>query len=259
MTRKSSITVLCGSLAFVAITVSGCTHTMKMVNCKELFAEFYVDPKVARQNVPPSFQVRVHPNGKAMLLILVQDCEKVVLDHIIRVSPMKMAQIWIELAGPDEVGPALPGTRSSLPTSYWYTLPHQMDSALAHVAFWLVGIDTQLVKEISLGGEPGGIRTGRVVENDSGLGYHWMETNQLWPAPNLVTGRRWFYREYGKFIKHRSEGIVVCRSNFLGEGHIVLEAQPESAISNLNSGTTLRGDTKSVEIDCDVNIRVGAR
>jgi hypothetical protein len=246
-------------MTFLMLAVTGCTHRMEMVNCKEMFAEFYVDPEIARQNVPPSFQVRIHPNGKATLLILVQDCEKVLLDHLLQVSPMKMAQVWIEVLGPEEVGEALPGTASSLPTSYWYALPHQMNSTLAHIAFWLVGIDTQLVKQIDLGGGLGGMRTGRVVENDSGSGYHWMETNQRWPMPNLVTGRRWFYREYGKFIKRRSEGLVICRSNFLGEGQIVLEAQPESAVGGLNFGTTLRGSTKSVEINCEVNIQVETR
>jgi hypothetical protein len=257
MAGKKSIVILYTYLVFAILSTTGCTHTMQMSKCKEMFSEFYVDPVVARQNVPQSYKVRIYPNGKALLLVLVQDCEKCVLKGFIPISPMKMSHIWIELEGPEEVGLALPGTKGSLPTSYWYGLPHQTDSTLAHIAFWLVGIDTQLVKEITMGGDPGRTRQGSVVENDPGSGYHWTETSQLWPMPNLVTGRRWFYRQYGRLVKRQSEGIVVCRANFIGEGKVVLEAEPGSAIEKLHFGTTLQGSTKAVEINCQVKIQVG--
>ncbi len=238
---------------------SGMLHgTMDMINCREMFAEFYVDPTAAQQNVPRGYELLIHKNGKAMLLILVQDSQKCILNGLIRVSPMRMTQIWIELVGPDEVGPPLPGTTSSLPTRYWYTLPHQMDSTRAHFAFRSMGFDTQLVKEITLGGKPGGMRQGKVIEKDPLVKYRWTETSQLWPTPNLVTGRQRFYRQYGELIKRKSEGIVTCRSNFLGDGQIVLSADPDSAVGSLGFGTELRGATKSVEINCRVEIRYAA-
>lgn len=71
----------------------GCSSSMKIVGCKEMFAEFFVEQDVAKQNVPQYFEVRIHPNGKAMLLLLVQDCEKGVLNGLVRISPLRMAQI----------------------------------------------------------------------------------------------------------------------------------------------------------------------
>jgi hypothetical protein len=130
--------------------------TMDAINCKEMFAEFYVGPTAARRNVPQGYELLVHKNGKAMLLIFAQDSQKCILNGLIPVSPMRMTQIWIELVGPDEIGPPLPGTAGSLPSRYWYTLPHQMDSTRAHVAFRFMEFDTQRVKGITLGGEPGG-------------------------------------------------------------------------------------------------------
>ena len=236
------------------------SSTMKMVGCRELFAEFYLDPTVARQSVAPGYDVRIHPNGQAMLLLLVQDCDTCVLNGLVRIRPMKMSHVWIELAGPEEIGPALSGTTAALPTSYWYAMPHQMDSALASVAFRLVGVDVQRVERVSLGGKPGGIRHGMVIEREEPTtAYRWEETSTLWPSPKLLTGRRWFYREYGRLIKRRSEGLVICRSSFMGEGEIRLEADRGSAIESLGAGRTLHGATRSVEIDCDVRIRVVGR
>ena len=152
----------------------GLSSTMKMLGCREMFAEFNLDPAVAGRVVPPEYEVRVHPNGLSVLLLMVQECEKCVLDGVIPISPMGMSHIWIELSGPEDVGPALPGTTASLPTRYYYALPHQVDSALARFALRLAGIDVRMVKRISLGGNPGGIRQGIVVEKqDPETGYRW--------------------------------------------------------------------------------------
>ena len=236
----------------------GLSSTMKMLGCKEMFAEFHLDPAIAGGNVPPDYDVRIHPNGMAMLLLMVQECERCVLNGVIPISPLRMSHIWIELAGPEEVGPALPGTTASLPTRYYYALPHQVDSVLARCGLWLAGIDVQMVKQVSLGGDPGGIRQGIVVERqDPKTRYWWQKTSALWPSPNVVTGRRRFYRQYGRIIKRRSEGLVVCSSSFLGQGEVQLEADVGSAIGALAFGTILHGATNPVEINhCNVSIRV---
>ena len=236
----------------------GVSSTMKMLGCKEMFAEFHVDAARARRNVPPDYEVRIHPNGMAMLLLMVQECEKCVLNGALPISPLRMSHIWIELAGPEEVGPAVPGTTASLPTRYYYALPHQVDRALARFALWLAGVDVQMVKRVSLGGSPGGVRQGIVVEQqDPKSSYWWQETSALWQSPNVVTGRRRFYRRYGRILKRRSEGLVVCSSSFLGDGEVRLEADAGSAIGALGLGTVLRGATNPVEINhCNVRIRV---
>jgi hypothetical protein len=233
---------------------------MRMIGCREMLAEFGVDPSVARAQVPHAYALRARRDGAANLLVLVQECRKCVLDGMVHIRPLRLVHIWIELDGPDETGPPLAGTSGSLATTHWYALPHQTDDRLARVAFGLAGIDIQLVRSISLIGDRDGIREGAVEErSDPAAHYAWTTTGSRWPTPRLVTGRRWFYREYGHLVRRRSVGLVVCRARFLGEGTITLEAGTESTLGRLGFGTTLHGSANAVEIDCSVRFLVRRR
>lgn len=234
----------------------GLPSFLTMIGCRELFAELPIDAALARRAVPSSYSIRRLPTNQAKLLFLIQECERGILDGVLHVRPLRMAQLWIELEGPEEVGPPLPGTTSSLPTSYWYALPHQMDSVVATTAFRVAGIDVQRVMRIESGGAPGAPRRGEVVEGRSGEErYGWEEVTRLWDAPNIVTGRRWFYREYGRVLKRRSVGLVICRAAFVGEGKITVTASPDSAIGRLGIGS-LHGSSNAVEMTCRATIRV---
>ena len=243
-------------LAILSLFANGCTHTMDMVECKELFAEFPVDPKIAKQHVPSEYKIRIDKNGMAILLLMVQDCDKGILDSLVRIKPMRMSQIWIEIEGPEEVGAPLHDTTESLPTAYYYILPHQMDSRLAHIALTLTGIDSQLVKEITLGERSGDQRFGQVIEKVPSVKYQWTEKSQIRKIPKVVTGRRQFYRQYGWLIKRTSVGTVTCHSKFLGDGRVMLSTSPDSAIGSLNFGTTLQGTAYPVEMSCRADIKV---
>ena len=83
---------------------------MDIYDVKEMFSRYYVDPDIAQQNIPPKWKVKIHDNGKALLLIMVQDCKKMVLDYLINVGSLGMSHIWIEIEGPDEIITPLPGT-----------------------------------------------------------------------------------------------------------------------------------------------------
>jgi hypothetical protein len=232
--------------------------TMKMIGCTESFVEFFVDPVVAQQNMPSRYAVRKYPNEKAVLLIMIQDWDKCILDGFLPIRRVKMAHIWIEINGPNEIGPTLTGTESSLPTSYYYALPHQIDNKMAVFAFRLAGIDVQFVKRIEVSGKPGNLHRVRVVERENPtVGYSWEATGILWPAPKILTGRRWFYRNYGQRIKRKSTGLVVCRSSFSGESEIQMMVEDGSIIANLGLRAELQGALKYVHTDCDCVIRVG--
>jgi hypothetical protein len=259
--EKASIkilrTVLSNALALLLVTA--CTHTMDMSKCKELFAEFPVDPVVAQRHVPASYNVRIGDNDKATLLLMIQDCEMGVLDQIIPIKPLQMSHIWIEIQGPEEIGPILPGTNKSLPTAYYYILPHQVESKLAYVSLALAGIGSQLVDEISIGHRINDQRRGRVFENGPSVGYQWVETSHLLPNQGLVTGRRKFYRQYESQTMWTSSGTVSTWANFLGEGKVVLTASPDSSIGRLGFGITLEGIAQPVEMDCHAEIKVQSR
>lgn len=241
-----------------SFTFSGVFSRMKMIEAKESFVEFFVDPDIAQQGVPSKYKVRRYPNKKAVLLIMIQEWDKCILDGFLPISSLKMSHIWIELEGPDEIGPKLEGTEASLPTSYYYALPHQIDNKLAVLAFRFVGIDVQLVKRIEVTGKPGEINSVQVVEKENPtIGYSWKAGGTLWNTPKILTGRRWFYRDYGRKMKRKSVGLVVCRSKFFGDSEITISSDKKSIIGRLGFGNELLGALKYVKTDCNCEIRVG--
>ena len=188
MTGKKRGVILYTSLIFLSMTLAGCKHTMEMAKCKEMFAEFPVDAAVAKENAPHGYSIQINKDGMATMLLMVQDCEEGILDGLLRIRPIKMSHIWIEIDGPEETSPPLPGTSGSLPTVYYYILPHQFESGLAYIGLVLAGIDSQLVKEITLGERSGDQRPGQVIEKSSSMEYRWTETSKLSPMPTLLPG-----------------------------------------------------------------------
>jgi hypothetical protein len=233
---------------------------MELRDCKELFVEFPVDAARAQADLPSSYQVKVRDDGRAVLLLMVQECDRGRLDRVLPIQPLRFAHVWIEVVGPDEVGPALAGTLRSLPTAYYYSTLHQLDSLVGHLALAAAGIGSQRVDAISLGGAPGPDRKGEVVESRGRAGYRWTDAARPWPAGRHVTGRRRFDRELGGLWRRRTTGTVECRSNFLGQSEVALEADPGSAIGRLHLGGALRGEGYLVEMtDCRAVIAVRPR
>lgn len=229
---------------------------MDIYDVKEMFSRYYVEPDIAQQHVPSKWKVKIHDNGKALLLVMVQNCKKMVLDYILNVGSVGMSNIWIELEGPHEVITPLPGTTRSLPTWYWYILPHQLDRLSVRMLFGLVGASSQLVRKVSLGGDPGGTRLGEVIEGDSpDAKYSWTEMSQLYPKPDIVTGSHRFYRKYGV---RESVAHAKCFTHFLGDSQVSLSATSDSAVGKLGFGTSLNGFSNPVWVKhCRVKYRVG--
>lgn len=227
--------------------------TMDLYDCREMFSRYPVDPEIARRNVPSPWTVKVHENGQALLLVMVQDCSKLVLDTVLNMGSVRLSHIWIELEGPHELVEPLEGTTRSLPTWYWYILPHQTDGRLVRALFGVAGAPAQLVRRISLGGSPGGSRSGEVIESD-GAAYRWTEVSELYDAPDVVTGSHRFYRRYGRL---ESEAHAKCFTHFLGEASVELQASPGSAVASLGFGTSLSGFSNPVWFKhCHVSYKV---
>lgn len=229
---------------------------MDMYDTHEMFSRYYVELVIAQQHVPSKWKVKIHENGMAYLYILVQKCKKMVLEKIINVGSVGMSHIWIELDGPPELITPFAGTTRSLPTWYWYSLPHQLDNRLATIMFGVAGIATQSVQEVSLGGVPGSSRSGKVVEGNSPEeGYSWTEYSQLYPEPDIITGSHRIYRKCGI---REAEAHISCFTHFLGDGQVSLNTSPNSTISKLGFGTSLKGLTNPVWVKhCRVEYKVG--
>jgi hypothetical protein len=121
--------------------------------------------------------------------------------------------------------------------------------------FGVVGVDAQLVSKVSLGGDPGGTRSGEVIETDSPEAkYSWTESSQLYAAPDIVTGSQRFYRQYGA---RESEAYAKCESHFLGDAQVSLSATNDSVVGKLGFGTALTGFSNPVWVrHCRVDYRV---
>jgi hypothetical protein len=230
------------------------TSLMDIYDVNEVFSRYYVDPDIAQRNIPAKWKVKIHDNGKAILLLMVQNCKKMVLDYL-SIGHVVMSHIWIEIDGPYELLAPLPGTTKTLPTWYWYILPHQVDKALARTFFGLAGVSSQLVKKISLTGEADGSRHGEVIERDSPEEkYSWIEKIQLYAKPDIVTGSHRFFKKYGIC---ESAAHTKCFTHFLGESQVTLNASPASSIAKLGFGTTLTGFSNPVWVKhCRVKYKV---
>jgi hypothetical protein len=228
---------------------------MEIYGCEEMFSQYYVDPEIARQIVPLEWNPKIHENGKALLLVMVQECDKMVLDKIINLGPVDMSHIWTELEGPEEFLEPYPETSGSLPTRYWFILPHQLGSKIAYRLFRIAGVASQNVDSISLGGDPGDSRNGFVQES---LGmetqYSWGEKSILYSKPDIVTGSQKFYREYGN---RKSSAQAKCISHFLGDSEVDLKAGEETTIYKLGFGSSLKGFSNPVWVEyCRVHYQV---
>ena len=261
MSRRGMIAGLLSVLLVLAIIILiapslSIPSVMDIYGCRETFSQYYVDPDVARRTVPPKWEVKVDENGQPLMLVMVQQCDRMVLDYLIDVGPVGMSHVWIEVEGPEEVVTPLPETTRSLPTRYWFIAPHQLDNRLARILFGLVGVDAQFVEKVSVGGEPGGARYGEVMETDSPEAkYTWTETSQLYSAPEIVTGSQRFFRVYGA---RESEAYARCESHFLGDAEVSLSATADSVVGKLGFGTSLSGFSNPVWVrQCHVNYRVG--
>jgi hypothetical protein len=252
MNRRRIVGVVLLILAVIlaAIFLTGgisIPSVMEIYNCSEMFSRFDVDADQARQAVPSDVSLKLNHNGEALMLVMVQECERMVLDHVIDVGAVGMSHIWIEIEGPDEYVETLPGTTRSLATRYWHILPHQLDNRLARFLFGLVGVDAEYVQDISLGGEPIDIRSGEVLEASSPESrFSWTESIQLYPEEDIVTGSQRFFRRYG--LRY-SEAVAKCESHFLGDSQVNLVASASSMIGQLGFGATIDGIANPVFVE----------
>jgi len=79
----------------------------------------------------------------------------------------------------------------------------------------------------------------------------------LWNTPNIVTGRRWFYRNYGRKLPRKSAGLVVCRSTLLGDSPVVMAVDRGSLLDHFDLSGELPGKLQYVTTECVCKIRVG--
>jgi hypothetical protein len=161
------------TLIFVAILLSGLaawaladkngdprnpTLFEKRFQCKQLAASFPVDPDVARQWVPPAFELALDSQtGKATGILAViyspdysgySTPNNPPMKERENIAPDYVAHFWFALKGPVEVLP-VPGADATAPTSYYYDVADLVTNPVAHRLYRRAGRPAILVSNIT--------------------------------------------------------------------------------------------------------------
>jgi hypothetical protein len=118
------------------------------LECTEMAASFPIDATLARQLVPPEYEVDLEADGKARGALVVQNCSKLVLEGE-DLGPTPFAHQWIKIKGPYEMDP-IPGAEKTFPTFYWYVLEDQTTNHKLIAAGKRAGMNYTKIESLSL-------------------------------------------------------------------------------------------------------------
>lgn len=124
----------------------------------QITAFFPVDPDLARQWVPPAWDLALDPRGKATgVLTLIHYPDYCMLstpnspplEEGENIAPAAVAHFWLALQGPAETLP-VPGSMATTPTAYYYDVADLLTSPVAYRVFRRAGRPAVLVSGIDL-------------------------------------------------------------------------------------------------------------
>ncbi|MDM7994983.1 MAG: hypothetical protein QUT30_04765 [Acidobacteriota bacterium] len=130
----------------------------KRFQCKQLAASFPVDPDIARQWVPPAFELAIDPQtGKATgTLAVIYGSEysaystpnNPAMEEAEDIAPDYVVHFWFALKGPVEILP-VPGANATAPTSYYYDVADLVTNPVAHRLYRRAGRPAILIRNIT--------------------------------------------------------------------------------------------------------------
>jgi hypothetical protein len=204
----SSIVALLLILASLAPAIIGGeprnpTLFEKRFQVSQIAVPFPVDPDVARQWVPPEFQLVIDGQGKATGVFVLID-GPVFSTYSTpnsppfvegeNLAPDSVAHFWFLVQGPYEVL-TVPGATKTAPTAYYYDVADLVTNPIAHRLYRRAGRPAILVHSISLV-DGGGTQTGEVIFLDGGK-ISLVATTTLLAAPFKLGGNFWQYHVGG--------------------------------------------------------------
>ncbi len=164
----------------------------------QIAAFFPVDPDLARQWVPPAWDLALDAQGKAtgvLTLIhypnycLLSTPNSPPLEEGENIAPASVAHFWLLLQGPAEVLP-VPGSQVTSPTAYYYDVADLVTSPVARRVFRRAGRPAILVSDITLV-DQGTTQTGEITFfNGSRITLNAYTPTQL-PMPLKLGGNVW--------------------------------------------------------------------
>ena len=130
----------------------------KRFQCNQIVAFFQVDLDIARQWVPPPFELMLDVEGKAtgILAVMQSPVHSVYstpnnppMKNGENIAPESVAHFWFVLQGPVETIP-VPGAAKTNPTAYYYDVADLVTNPVAHRLYRRAGRPAMLVSNITL-------------------------------------------------------------------------------------------------------------
>jgi hypothetical protein len=205
-------TLLLG-LAALAPAISGGdprnpTLFEKRAQAYQIAVPFPVDPEIARQWVPPEFQLVIDAQGKATGVFAIISSQDFSLYRTPNSPPLKggenfapdsVAHFWFLIQGPYQIL-QVPGAQATAPTAYYYDVADLVSNPVAHRLYLRAGRPAIFVSSITLvdGAPVNGTttQTGEVTFRD-GSKISLVSTTTLRAVPLKLGGNVWQYHVGG--------------------------------------------------------------
>ncbi len=168
-----AVTLLLGLAALVPAVAGGDPQNPslfeKRFQCNQLAAFFPVDLDIARQWVPPPFELAVDQGKATGVLVLIQSPDyseygtpnNPPMKNGENIAPDAVAHFWFVLQGPTEILP-VPGAQATGPTAYYYDVADLVTNPAAHRLYRRAGRPAILISSIGLVDE-GPRQTGEIT------------------------------------------------------------------------------------------------
>jgi hypothetical protein len=126
--------------------------------CNEIAAFFPVEPALARQWVPPAFDLAVDAQGNAGGALILMNCpnyyllttpNSLPLQRGENTAPGSVVHMWFMLQGPAQVLP-VPGAQVTAPTQYAYAVADLVTSPIAERVYRRAGKNAVLISGTTL-------------------------------------------------------------------------------------------------------------
>ena len=166
--------------------------------CNEIAAFFPVDLALARQWVPPAYDLAVDAQGNAGGALILQNCPNYFslttpnsppLQGGENTAPGSVVHLWFMLQGPAQVLP-VPGAQATAPTQYAYAVADLVTSPIAARVYRRAGKNAVLISGTTLVDEGKG-QTGKIIfANGSKITFDAYTPTQF-PTPLRLGGNVW--------------------------------------------------------------------
>lgn len=190
------------------------TLTEKLFQATQLAAFFPVDPDLARQWVPPAWDLALDAQGNATGVLalmhypdyaLLRTPNLRPLQEGENVAPASIVHLWYVLQGPVETIP-VPGAQVTTPTAYYYDVADLVTSKVEHRLYRRSGRAAVLVSDITFV-DSGANQTGEITFVNGSKMTLSAYTPTQFPVPLKLGGNLWQWHVGGATEMGNNLGI----------------------------------------------------